>query len=174
MRDHKWEPRVDIHPNMPSELWKLSGHERWILYLYRRRPAELWAIREESQAAWLSCIWRRCSLRVGNWCTCCGRDLNKGDAAYRPITGKALRSERICPGCVRSAAGNRWQEITGYRGCIHPCYGHPVLKSKPGSIWVQAHVLPRFLQCSECGHAPLAVDQPELIDAFAEFLQNDR
>lgn len=62
--------------------------------------------------------------------------------------------------------GNRWMEMVGHRGCIYPCSGEPVLKTEPGEVWVAAHALPEYLQCSECGHAPLPEDQPALLAEF--------
>ena len=64
-----------------------------------------------------------------------------------------------------SLEANRWKLMTGYRGCIYPCNGRPVLKNKPGAVFVAAHKLPEYLQCSECGHAPGPEDQPDLIKA---------
>lgn len=69
---------------------------------------------------------------------------------------------------------NTWKELTGYYGCTHPCDGYPILKTEPGPVWLAAHELPVFLQCSECGHAPGPDVQPALIRRYVEkLLYND-
>ena len=67
--------------------------------------------------------------------------------------------------------GNRWGKMVGHRGCIYPCSGKPVLKTKPGRVWVAAHELPEYLQCSQCGYAPLPEIQPELIARYKKFMK---
>ena len=64
---------------------------------------------------------------------------------------------------------NKWQEMVGHRGCIYPCSGEPVLKTKPDGVFVAAHRLPVYLQCSNCGYAPYE-EQPELIKRYLERL----
>lgn len=63
---------------------------------------------------------------------------------------------------------NKWNEVVGHRGCIHPCGGEPILKDKPDGVWVHAHSLPIYLQCSECGYAPYK-EQPELIQRYLDY-----
>lgn len=64
---------------------------------------------------------------------------------------------------------NRWLKMVRHRGCIYPCNGRPVLKTKPGAVWVAAHVLSEYLQCSECGYAPSPEVQPDLIRRYRKY-----
>lgn len=45
------------------------------------------------------------------------------------------------------------------------CSGKMVIKCKhtKDRVWVEAHGLPVFAQCDECGHAPLVKHQPRII-----------
>ena len=45
------------------------------------------------------------------------------------------------------------------------------MKTEPGDVWVAAHALPVFVQCSGCGHAPLPKDQPDLVRGMLICLQ---
>lgn len=47
-----------------------------------------------------------------------------------------------------SPDGNQWSATVGYRGCIYPCSGRPLLRTRPEGPWVAAHALPEFLQTS--------------------------
>jgi len=68
---------------------------------------------------------------------------------------------------------NRWRKVVGHRPCIYPCSGYPILKTIPDGPYVAAHKLPRFLQCSECGCAPLPKFQPELIERYLQYTETD-
>jgi len=52
------------------------------------------------------------------------------------------------------------------KGCIQPCSGVPVLRTKPGAVRVAADHLAEWVQCSGCGYAPLPEEQPVLVHAF--------
>ena len=67
---------------------------------------------------------------------------------------------------IMSSEKNGWFKMVGYRGCIYPCSGKPVLRTKQRAVRLAADVLPEWLQCSECGHAPSPKDQPELLRRF--------
>jgi hypothetical protein len=64
---------------------------------------------------------------------------------------------------------NSWAKIVGYRGCIYPCSGKPVLKFSPGDVPVDADDMPVYLKCSECGYTPLSIEQPELICKYLKW-----
>ena len=49
-----------------------------------------------------------------------------------------------------------------------------MLKTKPGRVPLAAHALPEFLQCSECGCAPLPKEQPELIELYKKYMKKHR
>ena len=40
---------------------------------------------------------------------------------------------------------NKWNEVVGHRGCIHPCGGEPILKDKPDGAWVHGFMLTHCL-----------------------------
>jgi hypothetical protein len=64
---------------------------------------------------------------------------------------------------------NQWTKMVGHRGCIYPCSGHPVLKTSPGKVRVEADEMPAYLKCSECGYTPLSKIQPGLVAKFLEW-----
>jgi hypothetical protein len=66
---------------------------------------------------------------------------------------------------------NKWMEMVGHCDCIQPCSGYPVLKLKPGEVCVAADVLPEYLQCSECGCAPLPEIQPKLLRRYRKYME---
>lgn len=66
----------------------------------------------------------------------------------------------------RLISGNTWMKTVGHRGCLFPCHGHPVLKTRPGEVRLAADDMPAYLACSECGYTPLPELQPMLVERY--------
>jgi len=69
---------------------------------------------------------------------------------------------------------NKWLVIVGHLECGSPCNGKPVLKTEPRGAYVAAQELSEFLQCSECGYAPLPELQPKLLERYVKFMKRKK
>jgi hypothetical protein len=66
-------------------------------------------------------IWTIGKLRKDNRCTRCGQDLTKGAMAFRPMTMKDERPDRLCLGCLDDIVAGRWRDAHANCDPQHPC-----------------------------------------------------
>ena len=96
-----------------------------------------------------------CQINYATW-TCYTHNQGLNDKGQ--CSGKRFNPREI--------SGNTWMKTVGHRGCIFPCHGHPVLKTRPGEVRLAADDMPAYLACSECGYTPLPELQPALVARY--------